>query len=120
MFTFLFHHIFKIRCFQETNLPESDQWETVLFFCLFVVICVLFLTNLFLAVLLDILTVEAQRNCPAVKSDEAQIFILLLDSFFRLFGKKKCSEVYVQEEGKVKNVYYNTMTDVFCLFSVTS
>ncbi|XP_055877063.1 polycystin family receptor for egg jelly-like [Biomphalaria glabrata] len=72
--------------FRDTNLPYSDQWMTILYFCLFVFIVVIFLTNYFIAILMDLL-VSDERTRQNMES--TKIFIVLWDSFLNLFGRRR-------------------------------
>ncbi|KAH9519474.1 hypothetical protein Btru_002802 [Bulinus truncatus] len=71
--------------FRDTNVPFSDHWTTILYFCLFVGIVVIFLTNYFLAVLLDLLTEKENRK---MHEESSRISIVLWDSFLKLLGRK--------------------------------
>ncbi|CAL1531591.1 unnamed protein product, partial [Lymnaea stagnalis] len=72
--------------FKETNVPESDQWISSVYFCGFVGIVVIFLTNFFLAVLMDLLNASSDRAC---KGDETKVFIMLWDLFLKSMGSKR-------------------------------
>ncbi|KAH9502263.1 hypothetical protein Btru_073282, partial [Bulinus truncatus] len=71
--------------FRDTNVPYSDRWTTILYFCLFVGIVVIFLTNYFLAVLMDLLIANEKSY---MDEESTKIFIVLWDSFLKLIGRK--------------------------------
>ncbi|CAL1531593.1 unnamed protein product, partial [Lymnaea stagnalis] len=75
--------------FKETNLPISEKWITILFFCLFVIFVVVLLTNFFLAILLDLLTASAQVKCAATRPETSLVFIVLWDSILKALGSKR-------------------------------
>ncbi|KAH9502265.1 hypothetical protein Btru_073287 [Bulinus truncatus] len=72
--------------FRDTNVPLSDRWTTIVYFCLFVGIVVIFLTNYFLAVLMGLI-VDKGKNYNKVES--TKIFIVLWDSFLQVMGRKR-------------------------------
>ncbi|KAK7003184.1 polycystic kidney disease protein 1-like 2 [Biomphalaria glabrata] len=72
--------------FRDTNVPLSDEWMTIVYFCFFVFIVVVFLTNYFIAILMDLLvTNEKTRQ----SKESTKIFIVLWDSFLNLFGRTR-------------------------------
>ncbi|GFR75981.1 polycystic kidney disease 2-like 1 protein [Elysia marginata] len=74
---------------QETGLPEPERVLTITYFILFSSVVVHLLSNFFVAILSDLLTVNAQRNCDEVQGDNAKIFSVMWDSFLRLLGRKR-------------------------------
>ncbi|XP_055877066.1 polycystin family receptor for egg jelly-like isoform X1 [Biomphalaria glabrata] len=72
--------------FRDTNVPLSDQWMTIMYFCFFVVIVVIFLTNYFIAILMDLL-VNNEKN--RTNEESTKVFIVLWDSFLNIFGSKR-------------------------------
>ena len=113
---------------QETNLPVSDHYVTVSFVILFGAIVTMMMTNLLLAIMLDLLTVNAQKDAPEVMSDKAQVFSLLWATILKRFGSKndpldllrknrKSVEVY---STSCPNIYYDHAFKIIrsCLFNL--
>ncbi|KAH9502270.1 hypothetical protein Btru_073296, partial [Bulinus truncatus] len=82
---------------KDTNVPLSDRWTTIVYFCLFVGIVVIFLTNYFLAVLMDLL-VDKEKNYSKVES--TKIFIVLWDSFLQVMGRKRHPTIRLKDSIK--------------------
>ncbi|CAL1531585.1 unnamed protein product, partial [Lymnaea stagnalis] len=72
--------------FKETNVPAEDTWISIVFFCMFVGVVVILLTNFFLAVLMDLLNSASNRYC---KGEDTKIFIVLWDMFLKSMGSKR-------------------------------
>ncbi|KAH9502267.1 hypothetical protein Btru_073290 [Bulinus truncatus] len=82
---------------KDTNVPLSDRWTTIVYFCLFVGIVVIFLTNYFLAVLMDLL-VDKEKNYSKVESTKT--FIVLWDSFLQVMGRKRHPTIRLKDSIK--------------------
>ncbi|KAK3787396.1 hypothetical protein RRG08_032353 [Elysia crispata] len=85
----LFTGILGKTSFKNTGLPEPEKVLTITFFIMFSIIVVHLLSNFFVAILSDLLTVNAQRNCDEVHGDNAKIFSVMWDSFLRMLGRKR-------------------------------
>ena len=70
-------------------MPDPEKALTISYVVLFAVVVVNLLSNFFLAVLTDLLTVNAQRNCEEVQGDTAKIFSVMWNSFLCMLGRKR-------------------------------
>lgn len=75
--------------FKETNLPEADKRLSNIYITIFGSVVLITLTNLLLAILLELLTVSAQKDSEAVKSENAKVFAVLWASILKKLGFKR-------------------------------